>query len=193
MKINSKGQFTAIDYSGYNHKDVIAIRPTDAREPSTGYIMWELRCQLCNETFVRASMSLRDKTATHRCKAWREKYITVKGRPPIPDKGSHINAHFGHYKVSARNRGHSFELTRDEFKSIIVLSCHYCGSEAKERVFKNLAGSFSRNGIDRVDSSQGYVLSNCVPCCRRCNEMKKDTKKHEFLAQVKAIYTHCKL
>ncbi len=28
------------------------------------------------------------------------------------------------------------------------------------------------NGIDRVDNSKGYILSNCKPCCGHCNYIK---------------------
>jgi len=36
------------------------------------------------------------------------------------------------------------------------------------------------NGIDRRDSSIGYELSNCYPCCKFCNYAKMSFPLQEF-------------
>lgn len=41
--------------------------------------------------------------------------------------------------------------------------------------------------IDRVDSSIGYVESNCVACCAQCNIAKSDYTKDEFVAMARRI------
>lgn len=45
-----------------------------------------------------------------------------------------------------------------------------------------------RNGIDRVDNSLGYILSNVVSCCKICNYMKKDLSEQEFQDQCERVY-----
>ena len=40
---------------------------------------------------------------------------------------------------------------------------------------------------DRVDSSLGYTVSNCVPCCKYCNQAKNDRSVSEFLAHARRI------
>ena len=44
------------------------------------------------------------------------------------------------------------------------------------------------NGIDRLDSSKGYTINNCVPCCSKCNLMKSNFKKEDFLQHISKIY-----
>lgn len=66
------------------------------------------------------------------------------------------------YKKGAKKRNLEFDLTKEEFYELTRQSCFYCG---------NL---INYNGIDRVDSSEGYSLKNCVPCCDVCNKMKLD-------------------
>lgn len=66
-----------------------------------------------------------------------------------------------------------FELTQDEYYAIRNNDCTYCGE--------------SGGSIDRVDSTKGYILSNCVPCCYRCNMMKQALTVEDFISHVKKI------
>lgn len=89
--------------------------------------------------------------------------------------------HFYSYRNQVKRRGIVvFELTLDDFAKLTRDTvCNYCGllSPGKEYV-----------GIDRVDSSQGYIMSNCVPCCSICNRMKLDLGLDAFIDRVKRIY-----
>lgn len=60
------------------------------------------------------------------------------------------------------------ELTRDFVRDIIQKPCHYCGKND------------TLGGIDRVDSSVGYVEHNCVPACKHCNMLKGVMTQSEF-------------
>jgi hypothetical protein len=35
-------------------------------------------------------------------------------------------------------------------------------------------GKYVYNGIDRLDNTKGYTIDNIVPCCYKCNVLKKD-------------------
>lgn len=72
------------------------------------------------------------------------------------------------YKCQAKNRGYSFDLTKEEFESFWQQPCNYCG------------GSIATIGIDRVDNTIGYTLDNCVSCCSRCNRMKLEISEEEW-------------
>ena len=50
-------------------------------------------------------------------------------------------------------------ISKETFSEISAKNCHYCGVKGP-------------NGIDRVDSCYGYILSNCVPACKHCNYVK---------------------
>lgn len=79
------------------------------------------------------------------------------------------------YLGRANQKGKAFTLSVEEFNHILSQQCVYCGSG-------------SRMTIDRVDSSLGYTLENCVPACVTCNMMKYTIDKDEFLSHVVKVY-----
>lgn len=99
------------------------------------------------------------------------------------------------YKQGAKNRGHSFDLSFEEFNSIISWNCTYCGEPPREADIKLLLKrgdthqpNIKYNGIDRVNPKLGYSINNCVPCCSRCNYMKGTMQSAEFLSHIEKIY-----
>ena len=90
------------------------------------------------------------------------------------------------YKRQARKRGLPFELTEDQFQRLVLKDCFYC-EESPSNVTKKDLDEFRYNGIDRLDSLQGYLDINCVPCCSVCNRMKQDLPIEVFLDKVKKI------
>lgn len=68
-----------------------------------------------------------------------------------------------------------FDLKPEFFLSLWNERCHYCGGEV------NTAG------IDRVDSSKGYIIDNCVRCCSICNKAKNNLSVEDFLSHCKKI------
>jgi len=81
------------------------------------------------------------------------------------------------YKTDAKNRNYVWNLSNEEFDKLIVSKCFYCGSQKQTKRAYNNWGIIEFTGIDRVDNSIGYVLSNCVPCCKQCNFIKKACSK----------------
>lgn len=90
----------------------------------------------------------------------------------LPEGRSILNKIVGTYKNNAKIKGLDFELTTEECESIFSKNCHYCNSPPRIHTYKKLKGEYYANGIDRVDSSIGYVFKNCVTCCSQCNYMK---------------------
>ena len=93
------------------------------------------------------------------------------------------------YKKHARKRGLPFELSLNELVDMCSKDCEYCGS-APYKLIGNCykSGSFTYNGIDRVDSQLGYIVKNCVPCCTTCNRMKMKLPVYKFFYCTKRIY-----
>lgn len=82
-------------------------------------------------------------------------------------------------------------MSEAEFKSIIKQSCHYCNEEPSRHQSVSYRDGYELvNGIDRVDSSKGYSIDNCVPCCNTCNLMKNTLPKEVFLDKISQIYNH---
>ena len=101
------------------------------------------------------------------------------------------NRVFRQYKDNARIRGLEFNLSITIATSLFQGDCFYCGSKPSRIMDQGLPGEGYRyNGIDRVDNSIGYIPDNCVSCCWRCNAMKSNMSKEEFLNQIHLIFSH---
>lgn len=97
------------------------------------------------------------------------------------------------YKSSARNRNLEMDLTEEQFHEIASGDCDYCGappSEFRSRLRAEHA-PYMANGIDRVDSSVGYVISNVVSCCKNCNIAKNVMSRDAFIEMCKMVTRHC--
>lgn len=70
----------------------------------------------------------------------------------------------------AQRRNLIVGLDYDDFCSINSLPCFYCGGKLPE----------TGCGLDRIDSSLGYLSNNVRPCCRICNQAKSDLQENEF-------------
>ncbi len=104
----------------------------------------------------------------------------------IPGNSLHRKI-FMEYRRRCRLRKISFKLSFEDFCSLIVMDCAYCG-KTPSQVRKLYPKDGSTNGIDRVDNKKGYVFSNCVAACKECNQMKTSSTLKEFLLLVKSIY-----
>ncbi len=58
--------------------------------------------------------------------------------------------------------GLTTSLTRELIVELISKPCEYC------EIFDD------RMGVDRKDNTQGHTIDNTVPCCLRCNALKRD-------------------
>ena len=96
---------------------------------------------------------------------------------------------FIHYKNNAKQRNIDWNLSEAEFKQLITQPCIYCGeipNITKTSSYKNKTEKIT--GIDRIDSTKGYSIDNCVSCCGMCNIMKNKFSTEEFLNKIKIIY-----
>jgi len=121
-------------------------------------------CKDCN--------SKKDKAYNERCKADPDKMKAYKART------KNISYRINKYKKGAKERGFLWELTNEEAALFWQVPCEYCGI------------TINGLGIDRVDSSIGYRLSNCVPCCTMCNRMKLNYDKDIWLEHIERIAKH---
>jgi hypothetical protein len=95
-----------------------------------------------------------------------------KNREFLPNGGAAFTYLYCSYKHVAKIKNLEFNLSREDFQKIIKSNCYICGSEPKTTA-KTISGSaYVYNGIDRVDNNKGYILTNCEPCCERCNKAK---------------------
>jgi hypothetical protein len=95
----------------------------------------------------------------------------------------------GVYRNGAKTRNLQWDLSRDFVSAIIHKPCHYC-QIIDYTVFVNKKRILKRNGIDRLDSSIGYIESNCVPCCKICNTAKMKLSLVDFKDWIKKLWNH---
>ena len=90
------------------------------------------------------------------------------------------------YRRHAQCRGLAWVLTGKDFDRLTAQDCHYCGQSPASVSRSGLydGGVFTYNGIDRVDNTLGYIAGNVVPCCKICNNAKKDLPLEEFMAWI---------
>lgn len=91
-----------------------------------------------------------------------------------------IDEQYGVCKSTARSKDLDFELPFELYHTIVTSPCYYCGI-IQEKGF---------NGIDRPDSTKGYVPNNVLPCCQMCNFMKGSDSPNTFIHHVEHILTN---
>jgi hypothetical protein len=78
---------------------------------------------------------------------------------------------------NAYSRSLLFTLSESDFEKLVIQPCYYCGFVSKTRL----------NGIDRMNNNKGYILSNCISCCKMCNIIKNIQHPNEFLDKINII------
>lgn len=85
-------------------------------------------------------------------------------------------------------------ISIDLFWDIIKQECYYCGlkdsDSSKDTSTVNRNYTFYHNGIDRIDSSKGYIKDNVVCCCKFCNMAKSNRTLEEFTDWYEKVYNY---
>ena len=89
------------------------------------------------------------------------------------------NSVYNEYRRNALRREIEWSLTYQEVNKLIAAPCHYCGIPTSLTFYTN-EGNYDYNGIDRVDNTLGYIVTNVVPCCSFCNYAKGTKTIEEF-------------
>jgi hypothetical protein len=144
---------------------------------------WECSCDCGNTVVVSGSALLSGNTQSCGC---------LKKLLRLPNQQTAVNRLIRNYKRHAIERGHAWELSKDEFRFITKSNCYYCGiapfAIAKERDYES--SHYVYNGIDRRNNKEGYKIGNVVPCCKICNRMKMDLPEDEFYEHITRIKNH---
>lgn len=129
-------------------------------------------CYKCNK------IDFKEKFVNQKCnKCYEQMQKTEdnrKSKNPYKEK-------FQNYKKSAKKRNINFLLQEKDFLNLVLQNCYYCNKKSDSSI---------PNGIDRIDSSKGYNLDNCVPCCKYCNIIKGNKSLEQFKIAVKQILSN---
>lgn len=88
-------------------------------------------------------------------------------------------------RIAALQRGMAFLLDFELFEKLTAKPCAYCGSFSPSTPD---ADPFV--GLDRIDNDKGYLPSNVVPCCKRCNRWKSDMTADAFVEHALKLAEH---
>jgi len=119
-----------------------------------------------------ASIRRRKKNKTARVN---NKATTVK----IFKENKLLHKKWNTYYYKAKEKKQVFSLTPEEFHNLITMPCYYCNYKSEPF-----------GGIDRVNSNLGYIISNCVPCCKICNTMKLNYELQFFYEHIEKILNY---
>lgn len=152
------------------------------------YATWLCRCECGNETVV-VGAELRNKdTQSCGCLLRESRVANGHGRA-LPKGEAALNALIRTMRASAKKRGHTWNLTKEQVRVLTKQDCFYCGVEPRQvRRQAECYGDYIYNGLDRVDNNQGYSVENIVPCCGTCNTAKSQMTVGQFSAWVRCVY-----
>ncbi len=173
-----------VDRVGHQYGRLTVISRAGSRGTAA---TWLCRC-ICGREKVVSSNALRSRY-TRSCGCSRR--TGPNSRPTYrcshPPGAAAANNILKGYRGAARKRGLFWGLTDDEFVAITQRRCAYCGIPPSKIRRTSRNGTFTWNGIDRIDNAQGYTSGNVVTCCSVCNHAKCDMSQQDFLAWIARI------
>jgi hypothetical protein len=143
-------------------------------------LSWWSTCPFCKKEFLTTTHSFDTVKTCYGCRSinrrtdseittWKVLFGVTRGRKRAKELG--------------------FDLTIDKFIKISSMPCTYCGADPKPKnIGKPWYPAVMSHGLDRVDSDIGYLESNVVSCCERCNAAKGTVSVEEFKVFISKIY-----
>lgn len=146
---------------------------------------WKCLCECGNEKITTANLLNFNKVRSCGClylDSRKDVAERAKIRNSKPPEVASFNRLYADYKNRAKLKNIDFSLSEEEFKKITKNNCEYCGIEPLQKGNKVAGknGEYLHNGIDRINNSIGYTLTNCVACCGMCNDAKNSYTLEQF-------------
>lgn len=180
------GRLTVVSFAGRNEASI-----------KQKTVLWNCKCDCGKENhFVHARNLASGRVKSCGCLAIEQSRKAGTSRA-LPDGEAVKKRIYNKYMNGAKKRKLTFEIGFSEFLNLISSPCNYCGSSpegytiAHRRYLAN--EKLIHNGIDRVNNDVGYVISNCVACCKYCNYAKYDLSYDAFKDHILQIVKHLKL
>jgi hypothetical protein len=178
------------DISNKRFGMLVAKEPTELRQ-SNKFVIWKCICDCGNEHYSSSHDLISGSTRSCGClqkSMARERIIKPKGE-------SSFNNTYNHYKYNAKKRGLVFTLDKKQFSELTKQNCFYCGKEPSNvnLLRKTANGSYTYNGLDRINSLEGYTIDNVITCCWECNKRRGTSTQEEMYSWIVKVYNYMKL
>jgi hypothetical protein len=180
---------------------VMGPAPKPASKEKKQERFWNARCvapkgaEVCGTLRVKSTSDLRKQTASDHCGCLSSQaateYHAVRRKSDLD---------IGIYKLLKDYRNKpvpdGFMLDEETAKELLLSNCTYCGSGVWQltqveiystRCRKIPLSPIRHGGIDRVDSTRGYLRENCVPACKCCNWFKQNQTVQELADRLARI------
>ncbi len=193
-KIKSCGCYRIIDLTGNRYGRIVVQKKYEKRGSK---YYWLVKCDCGNTAFKSGESIRRGNTQSCGCLLIESRKVD-KGhdRTDVMISGLYKKIVKRHNKID----GDSTVITFQEYKELVFDKCHYCNSkglsiirdvrkEKKGKVFVT-ENVLEINGVDRMDNSKGYTISNSITCCKVCNVAKHIQGIDDFRAWVIKVYEH---
>jgi hypothetical protein len=89
-----------------------------------------------------------------------------------------------------KKKGYDFNLSFDEVLYLTKQPCKYCGIAPSTPLNGTSNRVYYYNGIDRVNNTLGYSISNCVTACYMCNTSKNNFDIVDWTKWIQRLYNH---
>lgn len=165
----------------------LTVRTDEVYADDHGRAYWFFRCECGKECKTEAAKVINGRILTCGClKREATSAANTKFSDPLL---KYKRCVAGSYRKHARALSLPFELSEEHVCNLMAQPCFYCG-RSKVAVLRRTYGTLVYNGIDRLDSTLGYVEANCVACCKVCNIMKQSLSVSEFIQHLELIANH---
>lgn len=182
------------DITGNKYGKLRVIKRSDKRSGKNNqYFLWECICDCGNIHYTEAYKLKRGRKKSCGCLEGSGRPINFKD-----DRESVLWNRLYSSTIKKRSKKARYEtdITLKEFIKISKQPCQYCGDTGVHQLSDNVNGKkitetkIFFNGIDRVDSNKGYLVSNVVSCCKHCNIAKNTMSEKEFKNHIRKMYEH---
>ena len=150
--------------AGERRGKLLLVEPVLVQTNRQRETQWRVRCD-CGREYVARIHNLRKQKSCG---------CATRSLWPLP-----LRERLRQHKTREVQRGGQFGLSDEEAFRMFTSECSYCGEK----------GTAERPlGIDRLDSSVGYILGNCAPSCGPCNKMKLRMSIEQFRKHIERVY-----
>jgi hypothetical protein len=139
-------------------------------------------CKDCSTEFTPVNTDL--KRASGRCRACADLNTAKINRNRSPEVPYKTLYNKFIYDRSRDVRWKPCDISFEDFLGFTkIKQCHYCNSEIFWAA-KAIGRLGQKYNLDRKDNNLGYLKSNVVVCCWRCNETKSDRFTYEQFLKI---------
>jgi len=169
------------DLTGQKFGKLLILEQDKTKEK---YSAWICQCDCGNTTSIRAQSLKSENSKSCGCGHKEAMKKNVKS-------DTSLKKLYKQYLNKAQSKQRKFLLSQEYFKELTSTRCYYCNREPLQ-ICKSRSGSipYLYNGIDRKDNNEGYIIENCVPCCKYCNYAKRHLSLEEFKSWIQLVYNN---